>query len=86
MGGQYPLNEFPAVYHGRWGTEELYKISKEFVDVEDFHGKSERGVKQECYAHMLLINLARIFKTELRSHMLNRMPLLCTVPANVPTA
>jgi len=64
FGKQYPLNEFPGVYHGRWGIEELYKISKEFVDVEDFHGKSERGVKQECYAHMLLINLARIFEAE----------------------
>ena len=64
MGEQFPLNEFPAVYHGRWGIEELYKISKEFVDVEDFHGKSERGVRQECYAHMLLINLARIFEAE----------------------
>lgn len=64
FGEQYPLNEFPAVYHGRWGIEELYKISKEFVDVEDFHSKSERGVKQECYAHMLLINLARIFEAE----------------------
>jgi len=64
LGEQYPLNEFPAVYHGRWGIEELYKISKEFVDVEDFHSRSERGVRQECYAHMLLINLARIFEAE----------------------
>jgi len=48
----------------RWGIEELYKISKEFVDVEDFHSRSERGVRQECYAHMLLINLARVFKAE----------------------
>jgi hypothetical protein len=61
---QYPLNEFPGVYHGRWGIEELYKISKEYIDVEDFHSKSERGVKQECYAHILLINLARIFESE----------------------
>jgi hypothetical protein len=60
----YPLTEFPKVYHGRWGIEELYKISKEFIDVEDFHSKSERGVKQECYAHMLLINIARIFESE----------------------
>ena len=40
IGKQYPLNEFPRVYHGRWGIEELYKISKQFVQVEDFHGKS----------------------------------------------
>lgn len=41
LGEQYPLNEFPAVYHGRRGIEELYKISKEFVDVEEFHSRSE---------------------------------------------
>ncbi len=64
IGEQYPLNEFPHVYHGRWGIEELYKISKEFIDVEDFHGKSERGVKQELYAHAILINIARIFESE----------------------
>lgn len=64
IGPQYSLNEFPQVYHGRWGIEELYKISKEFIDVEDFHAKTERGVKQELYAHVLLINIARIFESE----------------------
>lgn len=64
LDNKYLLKEFPGVYHGRWGIEELYKISKEFIDIEDFHGKSERGVKQEVYAHMLLINLARIFEIE----------------------
>jgi len=64
LGESYPLNDFPRVYHGRWGIEELYKISKNFIDVEDFHSKSERGVQQECYAHMLLINIARIFESE----------------------
>lgn len=61
---KYKKNEFAAVYHGRWGIEELYKISKTFIDVEDFHSKSELGVKQECYAHILLIYLARIFEKE----------------------
>jgi hypothetical protein len=42
IGGQYPLDEFPSVYHGRWGIKELYKISKEFIDIEDFHSKSKR--------------------------------------------
>jgi hypothetical protein len=64
LGEEYPLSEFPSVYHGRCGIEELYKISKSFIDVEDFHSKSERGVKQECYGHILLINLARIFEYE----------------------
>jgi hypothetical protein len=61
---KYPLDEFPRIYHGRCGIEELYKISKEFINVEDFHSKTERGVKQELYAHALLINIARIFEIE----------------------
>lgn len=61
---KYPQEEFSRVYHGRWGIEELYKISKEFINIEDFHSRTERGVKQELYAHVLLINIARIFELE----------------------
>lgn len=57
----YRLEDFPDVYHARWGVEELYKISKQHIDVEDFHGQSERGVKQELFAHFVLITLTRIF-------------------------
>ena len=57
----YKIDEFQKLYHGRWGIEELYKISKVYIDVEDFHSSTERGVKQELYAHLLLINIARIF-------------------------
>lgn len=64
IGDHYPANEFPGIYHGRWGIEELYKISKRFINIEEFHSKTERGVKQELYAHVLLINIARIFELE----------------------
>ncbi len=47
----YRTDEFADLYHARWGVEELYKISKVLIDVEDFHGQSERGVKQELFAH-----------------------------------
>jgi len=57
----YRLDDFPDVYHARWGVEELYKISKQHIEVEDFHGQSERGVKQELFAHFVLITLTRIF-------------------------
>lgn len=60
----YQVSEFSEVYHGRWGIEELYKISKKLIEIEDFHGKTERTVKQECYAHILFINIARIFEFE----------------------
>ena len=58
---RYPLQEFIDVYHSRWGIEELYKVSKRVFNIEDFHGKTERGVKQEIFAHFVLITLNRLF-------------------------
>lgn len=55
---------FAEIYHGRWGIEELYKISKKFIEIEEFHSKTENGVRQELYAHILLINLSRFFELE----------------------
>ncbi len=68
---RYPLQEFMEVYHGRWGIEELYKVSKHIFVVEDFHAKTERGVKQELFAHFVLVTMNRLFAnradTELNS-------------------
>lgn len=61
---QYKTAEFSEVYHSRWGIEELYKISKTLIDVEDFHGQSDRCVKQELYAHFVIITLSRIFSNQ----------------------
>jgi len=58
---RYPLQEFMDVYHGRWGIEELYKVSKRIFVVEDFHAKTERGVKQELFAHFVLVTMNRLF-------------------------
>lgn len=57
----YQRQELAELYHARWGVEELYKISKSLIDVEDFHAKTERGVKQELFAHFVMITLSRIF-------------------------
>ena len=57
----YSIEDLSDVYHSRWGIEELYKISKQLMSIEDFHGQSERGVKQELFAHFTLITLTRIF-------------------------
>ena len=59
-----PAVLFKALYPARWGSEERYKISKTFIDIEDFHAKSERGVKQELYAHFVLITLGRLFSNK----------------------
>ena len=52
------------LYHGRWSIEELYKTSKHVIAVDEFHGKTERGVRQELYAHFNLIAMARLFSNQ----------------------
>lgn len=60
----YHIVDLCDLYHSRWGIEELYKISKTFIDFEDFHSKSQRGVKQEVFAHFCLITFARFFTNQ----------------------
>jgi len=55
------IKDFSDIYHSRWGVEELYKVTKRIFIIEDFHAKSERGVKQEIFAHFTLITMNRIF-------------------------
>ena len=64
---RYRTEEFAELYCARWGVEELYKISKVLIDIEDFHGQTERGVKQELFAHFVLITLNRIFTTKVEA-------------------
>lgn len=40
----YKIDKLSKLYHERWGIEELYKISKALIEVQDFHAQSERGV------------------------------------------
>jgi hypothetical protein len=59
-GKAYNQAVFPDLYHARWGLEELYKISKQLVDVGDFHAHTERGIKQELFAHFVLLTMTRM--------------------------
>lgn len=43
---KYRIEDLSNVYHSRWGVKKLYKISKQLMKIEDFHGQSERGDKQ----------------------------------------
>jgi hypothetical protein len=61
---RYKKQDFIEIYHSRWGVEELYKISKRLFSIEDFHAKFERGVKQEIFAHFVLVTMNRIFANQ----------------------
>ena len=39
----------------------MYKVSKQFLAIEQFHGRSERLVKQELFAHFNLIAMTLLF-------------------------
>ena len=39
----------------------MYKTSKLGFELENFHSRSERGVKQEIFAHFNLIAMTRLF-------------------------
>ena len=56
----YTRSDLSDLYHGRWGIEELYKTSKTMIAVDEFHGRTERGVRQELYAHFNLIAMTRL--------------------------
>lgn len=58
------IQDFIDIYHSRWGVEELYKVSKRIFLIEDFHAKTKRGVKQEIFAHFVLITMNRIFANQ----------------------
>lgn len=58
---RYRVDHLADLYHARWGLEELYKISQQFLEIEQFHGRSERLVKQELFAHCNLIAMTRLF-------------------------
>ena len=62
---QFPVAELSDAYHGRWGIEELYKSSKRHLTIEQFHAKTERGVRQELYAHFVLLTMGRAFGNEI---------------------
>ncbi len=58
--GHVSAEDLGHLYHGRWGIEELYKVSKRTIAVDEFHGRTERGVRQELYAHFNLIAMTRL--------------------------
>ncbi len=58
---RYRVADLADLYHARWGIEEMYKISKQFLEVQQFHGQSERLVKQELFAHFNIIAMTRLF-------------------------
>ena len=58
--GHVSADDLAELHHGRWSIEELYKVSKKVIAVDEFHAQTERGVRQELYAHFNLVAMTRV--------------------------
>jgi len=56
----YPATAFKNLYHLRWKIEENYKRLKQWIEIENFSGKSALSVRQDFYANILASNLTAV--------------------------
>lgn len=57
---KYNTGLFKSLYHQRWGIEENYKRLKQWLEIENFSGKSALSVQQDFYAKILAMNLTAL--------------------------
>jgi hypothetical protein len=60
----YDCSIFKGLYHLRWGIEENYKRLKQWVEIENFSGKSALSVKQDFYAKIVSANLTTLMEIQ----------------------
>ncbi|MBU0991792.1 MAG: IS4 family transposase [Proteobacteria bacterium] len=53
----YPYEQFAELYHLRWPVEEDYKTMKQWIEIENFSGKSVLSVYQDFHAKVFSKNL-----------------------------
>lgn len=58
---KYPIDDFKELYHYRWNEEEVYKLLKSRVELEQFSGKTALAVKQDFYAKIFLLTLCATY-------------------------
>jgi hypothetical protein len=57
---KHPYEEFAELYHLRWPVEEDYKTMKQWIEIENFSGKSILSIYQDFHAKVFSKNLASI--------------------------
>ena len=58
---KFPIKVFGLLYDCRWDVEEVYKLLKSRIELEDFSGKTARAVKQDFHAKIFLMTLTAIY-------------------------
>lgn len=57
---KYGHDQFADLYHLRWPVEEDYKTMKQWIEIENFTGKSVLSVYQDFYARVFAKNLTSV--------------------------
>jgi len=61
---RYPATIFKELYHLRWGVEDNYKRQKQWLQIENFSGKSALSVKQDFHAKIASLNITAVMVYE----------------------
>ena len=64
---QFPSEDFPDVYHSRWGVEEIYKLIKQTILHKSFNSTCFRTVCHEIFAASLMANIGRMISTNIEA-------------------
>jgi hypothetical protein len=84
MGKQFTAQDFSDLYQSRWGIEETYKTLKNWVELENFSGKTALAIKQDFFSKIFLMNLCTAYshpvaeqiKKEKENYQINRVQSL----------
>ena len=84
---KFSPEDFGELYHSRWGIEEAYKTLKNWIELENFSGKTALAVRQDFYSKIFLMNLCTAFahpiaekiRKEKEGHQINRVQSIAMV-------
>ena len=87
MDKKFTTQDFSDLYQSRWGIEETYKTLKNWVELENFSGKTALAIKQDFFSKIFLMNLCTAYshpvaeqiKKEKETYQINRVQSLAMV-------
>ena len=87
MSKKFSPQDFSDLYHNRWGVEETYKTLKNWIELENFSGKTALAIKQDFFSKIFLMNLCTAYshpvseqiKKEKQNYQINRTQSLALV-------
>ncbi len=63
---EFSMEELKHLYNLRWGIETSFRLIKYAVDMNAFHSKKRKLIKQEIYARILLYNFCQRIVREIK--------------------